>query len=158
MFNQNTTLQEMKGKMIHKATKTDSFSIAKLAVLMWENHTVDELAKEFEEIISNDESAIFLLSCDNQDIGFASCQLRHNYVEGTSGSPVGYLEGIFVKQEYRNQGLAKALLKQCETWAKEKGCSEFASDCELENDVSLKFHLKMGFAEANRIICFTKSL
>ena len=47
MFNQNTTLQEMKGNMIHKATKTDSFSIARLAVLMWENHTVDELAKEF---------------------------------------------------------------------------------------------------------------
>jgi len=28
----------------------------------------------------------------------------------------------------------------------------------LDNEESLKFHLKMGFAEANRIICFTKSL
>ena len=41
-------------------------------------------------------------------------------------------------------------------WAKEKGCREFASDCELTNTDSLKFHLSLGFQEANRIICFTK--
>ncbi|MDF2802567.1 MAG: aminoglycoside adenylyltransferase [Anaerocolumna sp.] len=50
------------------------------------------------------------------------------------------------------------LCKACERWAKEKGCDEFASDCELENDSSLKFHLGLDFAEANRIICFTKKL
>lgn len=144
--------------MIYKATKEDSLTIAGLAVLMWDSHTVEELAEEFEEITINEESAVFLLSIDNQAIGFAQCQLRHDYVEGTDSSPVGYLEGIFVKQEYRNQGFAKELLEQCEAWAKEKGCSEFASDCELDNDVSLKFHLKMGFAEANRVICFTKKL
>lgn len=144
--------------MIYKAKKEDSFAIAGLAVLMWGGHTVEEHAKEFEKIINNEESAVFLLFLDNQAIGFAQCQLRHDYVEGTDSSPVGYLEGIFVKQEYRKQGFAKELLKQCEAWAKEKGCSEFASDCELDNNVSLKFHLKMGFAEANRIICFTKQL
>lgn len=36
-----------------------------------------------------------------------------------------------------------------------RGCSP---TCELDNEDSLKFHLKMGFAEANRIICFTKRL
>lgn len=79
-------------------------------------------------------------------------------MEGTDSSPVGYLEGIFVKQEYRKQGYAKELLKMCEAWAKEKGCTEFASDCELDNDTSLRFHMSMGFTEANRIICFTKQL
>ena len=29
---------------------------------------------------------------------------------------------------------------------------------DLTKNFSLKFHLKMGFAEANRIICFTKRL
>ncbi len=38
------------------------------------------------------------------------------------------------------------------------GCREFAGDCELGNTDSLGFHLSMGFAEANRIICFTKKL
>ena len=39
-----------------------------------------------------------------------------------------------------------------------KKCIEFASDCELTNIESLQFHLAIGFAEANRIICFTKKL
>ena len=91
-------------------------------------------------------------------VGFAQCQLRHDYVEGTDSSPVGYLEGIFVEAGYRNQGHAKEMLKQCEAWAKSMGCIEFASDCELENTGSLAFHLKMGFEEANRVICFTKRL
>ena len=32
------------------------------------------------------------------------------------------------------------------------------SDCEIGNQESLKFHLKTGFTEANRIICFVKEL
>lgn len=144
--------------MIYQTKKEDAHTIAELAILMWTKHTIGELTADFEEILSNDENAIFLLSIENDTIGFAQCQLRHDYVEGTDSSPVGYLEGIFVKQEYRKQGYAKELLKMCEAWAKEKGCTEFASDCELDNDTSLRFHMSMGFTEANRIICFTKQL
>jgi aminoglycoside 6'-N-acetyltransferase I len=68
------------------------------------------------------------------------------------------LEGIFVAEDYRRQGIARALLRACENWSKEQGCTEFASDCELTNTESLLFHLKLGFLEANRIICFTKEL
>ena len=84
--------------------------------------------------------------------------MRHDYVEGTESSPVGYLEGIYVADRYRKQGAARELLSACESWAKEKGCTEFASDCELSNVQSLQFHLNVGFEEANRIICFTKKL
>ena len=79
-------------------------------------------------------------------------------MEGTETSPVGYLEGIFVEEPYRNRKIASALLSACETWAKERGCREFASDCELLNADSLRFHLAAGFTEANRIICFVKTL
>ncbi len=89
---------------------------------------------------------------------FAQCSLRNDYVEGTDSSPVGYLEGVFVKEEYRNKGYAKELLLTCEKWAKDMGCSEFASDCELTNENSLKFHLSAGFDEVNRIICFRKNI
>lgn len=45
-----------------------------------------------------------------------------------------------------------------EKWSRQMGCSEFASDCELDNAVSLAFHINMGFTEVNRIICFTKQI
>ncbi len=144
--------------MIIKATIDDALCVAKLAIKMWEDNTLEGLAEDLSEIIASPESAIFLLYDGETAIGFAQCQLRHDYVEGTDSSPVGYLEGIFVEETYRNKGYAKMLLKQCENWAKEVGCTEFASDCELDNTGSLAFHLKMGFEEANRVICFTKKL
>ena len=50
--------------------------------------------------------------------------------------------------------LVKELCLECEKWAKGKGCSEFASDCELTNNESLSFHLNIGFIVENKIICF----
>lgn len=144
--------------MIYKAAEADIPAIADMAALLWDESTIEELTAEFAEIIHSDECAVFLSMKKNTAVGFAQVQLRHDYVEGTSSSPVGYLEAIFVKSEYRKCGYAKELLKHCEQWAIEKGCAEFASDCELTNDVSLAFHLKAGFTEANRIICFTKKL
>lgn len=145
--------------MIRAAGISDLKILAKLAVLMWSNHSVDDLENEFSEIIKNGESQFFL-KYENNDIpiGFAQCQLRHDYVEGTHTHPVGYLEGIFVKESYRNRGYGKELLAECEAWAKRNGCREFASDCEIDNISSLRFHKAMNFKEANRIICFTKKL
>lgn len=144
--------------MVQKAGKNELEILASLAVLMWDSHSVNELANEFSEIISKGCSQFFLKFENDIPVGFAYCQLRYDYVEGTETSPVGYLEGIFVKEGYRKKGYAKELLAECEAWAKENGCQEFASDCEIENTGSFDFHKAMNFVEANRIICFTKVL
>lgn len=130
---------------------------AALAAQLWPEHTPAALLAELEEL-SPAEGAVFLAVEDDVPVGFAQCQLRHDYVEGTRHSPVGYLEGIYVREEYRGRGMAKALLSACEGWAAVRGCVEFASDCELENTGSIAFHLGAGFTEANRIVCFTKPL
>ena len=144
--------------MIQRATEHDTEVLAGLAVLLWDNHDVAELRDEFAEILKSEEAACFLACEAGVLLGFAQCQLRHDYVEGTQTSPVGYLEGIFVQPAFRHRGLANRLLGACEGWAREKGCTEFASDCELGNGASLNFHLSMGFTEVNRIVCFTKTL
>ena len=143
--------------MIIKANKPDIPAISALASQLF-GSPAEELAEEFSALLSSPECAVFLLSMDGRPAGFAQCQIRRDYVEGTATSPVGYLEGIYVLPEYRSQGRARDLLAHCEQWAREQGCTEFASDCELDNEGSLAFHLKMGFMEANRIICFTKRL
>ena len=144
--------------MIKIATKDEALVVAKLAIQMWEDNDVEGLTEEFRELIEKDDAQIFIKFVENKAVGFAQCQLRYDYVEGTESSPVGYLEGIFVEEEYRGKGFAQELLSECQKWAKKKGCQEFASDCELDNITSLKFHMAMGFEEANRIICFTKKL
>ena len=144
--------------MIKRARIEDAAALAALAVQMWTDHPPKALVKDFRELIQNDDAACFLKYIGGQPVAFAQCQLRHDYVEGTDSSPVGYLEGIFVAEAYRKKGYAAELLASCGQWAKEKGCTEFASDCELDNEDSRRFHLAAGFEEANRIICFKKSL
>ena len=61
-------------------------------------------------------------------------------------------------ENYRNKGIATQLLQHCELWSKENACTEFASDCEISNAESYVFHMKFGFQEANRIICFKKDI
>ena len=143
---------------VRKATDEDIETLAALAVQLWPGHKTEALADEFASLVSNGDAACFLASEEDRDIGFAQCQLRRDYVEGTSTSPVGYLEGVFVEAAFRQKGVGRRLLTACEAWAKEQGCAEFASDCELENAESLRLHLRAGFGEANRIICFRKDL
>ena len=144
--------------MIKRAAIEDAGILADLAVQMWPDHDPDDLEAEFRELAVNNEAACFIKYAEGKPAAFAQCQLRHDYVEGTKSSPVGYLEGIFVSEGYRKKGYAAELLSECEKWAKEKDCSEFASDCELDNIDSLRFHMAVGFAEANRVICFRKEL
>ena len=143
---------------IEKATVRQAAAVAALAIRMWEDNTPEGLTAEFGELIASEEAAVFLLYVDEKPVAFAQCQLRHDYVEGTETSPVGYLEGIYVDDAYRGTGCARMLLCASEDWARSMGCTEFASDCELENTGSLAFHLKMGFEETGRIICFAKKL
>ena len=140
-----------------KATPADSMALANLAARMWA-HDPAELAPEFAELTASAEASCFLAYDGETPIGFAQCQLRHDYVEGCENSPVGFLEGIYVAEGFRRGGVAKALLSACEDWARSVGCTEFASDCELDNHDSLAWHLKAGFEEVNRTIWFAKKL
>lgn len=143
---------------IHPAARSDVKALVHLAMQLWDGHAAEELHEEFLQLLDAGKAQFFLATEGNVPIGFAQCQLRHDYVEGTESSPVGYLEGIFVQPSHRRQGCARALLAACENWARAQGCTEFASDCELNNSESLAFHLRIGFSEANRIICFTRKL
>ena len=143
---------------VRKAEAKDLPILGDLACGLWPHHTPDAMRAEMAETLEMPDAAFFLAFAEKTAVGFAQCQLRHDYVEGTDSSPVGYLEGIYVWPGHRRQGIAKALLSACESWAKSMGCREFASDCELTNKDSLRFHLNVGFREANRIICFVREL
>lgn len=143
---------------VRRAAPADLGAVTRLALALWPEHDENDLAGEMLPLLEQEDAAVFLCFSGDDAVGFAQCQLRRDYVEGTETSPVGYLEGIFVRPGYRRQGLARQLLSACENWAKEMGCREFASDCELTNTQSQTFHRKAGFTEANRIVCFTKKL
>ena len=89
--------------------------------------------------------------------GFVEIGSR-NYAEGCESTPVAYLEGWYVDPDVRRAGVGASLVEAAETWAREHGYSEIASDTELDNDVSLQAHTALGFEEVERQICFRKRL
>lgn len=142
--------------MIKKADINNLDDLTRLASALWSDCPESDLKDGFSSALGNADCACFIKLVDGQAVGFAQCGLRSDYVEGTTSSPVGYLEGIYIEPSFRKRGFAKELLQACESWAKAKGCLEFASDCELNNLCSFDFHLKTGFEETTRIICFVK--
>ena len=141
-----------------RANPNEAERLAELVKILWPDHTLAELTEIAMEYLRSEQSAVFVTEMDGAYVGIALCGLRHDYVEGCETSPVGYLEGVAVREAYRRRGVAKALVSECEQWAREQGCTEFASDCEQTNTASLGFHLGVGFSEENRIICFKKML
>ena len=89
--------------------------------------------------------------------GFVELNIR-NYAEGCDTDQIAYLEGWYVVPESRTQGIGRALVQAAEQWAREEGCSEFASDTLFDNDISAAAHRALGFTEVVQIRCFRKSL
>lgn len=93
-----------------------------------------------------------------QGVGFAEASIRTDYVNGTSTSPVAYLEGLYVVPQVRRRGVARSLVAAVSEWALALGCTELASDTQPENLVSQAAHAKLGFVETERAVFFSRQL
>lgn len=89
--------------------------------------------------------------------GMIEVSLR-NVVDGCLTSPVGYIEGIYVDPDLRGTGVARQLLEMAQDWCRSQGCTEIATDAELDNASAQQFHERMGFEETYRIVEYRKRL
>jgi aminoglycoside 6'-N-acetyltransferase I len=94
---------------------------------------------------------------EGRPVGFAELSIRP-YAEGCTTDHVGFLEGWYVVPDARGRGVGRALVSASEDWARSQGCSEFASDAEVDNDASIAAHLALGFVDRGLIRCFSKTL
>ena len=132
--------------------------VTRLMIALWPDCDYAEELEHNRTLIQSPENVVLLARDKSISIGFAHISLRHDFVEGTETSPVGYVEGLYIVPEYRESGMGRALVKAGEAWSKQKGCTEFASDVEIGNTKSLAFHKKIGFEEVNRVICLAKKI
>lgn len=132
---------------------------AKMALKLWPDHNLEQLVCEMADKVNHPQETCFLYQAkDGAYVGWIDLSLRHDYVEGSHTTPVAYIEGIYVEDNYRRHGVASKLVGCAERWGRQHGCREIASDCELDNNLSVDFHAGYGFEEANRLVCFIKSL
>ncbi|WP_436070608.1 aminoglycoside 6'-N-acetyltransferase [Devosia sp. LjRoot3] len=145
---------------VASATKADAADWLAMRTALWPGGRDEEHAADIAELLDDAGETINLIArgADGVALGFAEAALRRDYVNGCKTSPVAFLEGIFVTPEARGQGVARALVGAIEAWAREQGCTEFASDAAPENFASLDMHRALGFEETQRVVFFRKVL
>lgn len=106
---------------------------------------------------SREEEVLMAFTPEGATVGFIELSIRP-YAEGCRSENVAYIEGVFVESAKRGEGVGAALVKAAEEWGRAHGCSEIASDTEIENESSIAAHKAFGFTETTRVVCFKKDL
>jgi len=143
---------------IVKADNTNLDDWVNLSLMLFPEHTREEMVGFYSEILTSEKEVGFLYKMDDKYVGYINLSIRRDYVNGTDESPVAFVEAIFVLPEYRRQNIARKLIEHAEGYARQKGLKQLASDCLLENVSSAKFHERCGFTETERVVYFVKNL
>jgi len=147
---------------LREAEQSDTSAWIELRLTLWPEDDEAEHRAEIERYFARrlaGEPWIALMATgpEGNILGFAECSVR-SYAEGCATDRVGYLEGWFVAEDERGRGVGRALVEAGEAWAREQGCTEFASDAEVENEVSRLAHGAVGFTDVGLVRCFRKDL
>ena len=143
---------------IRRATHEDKPEWVRMRQGLWPEAPIDYLNFDLDDVLANPDGAVFVASrADGTLAAFIETRLRQ-YAEACETSPVGYIEAWYVDPHVRGQKLGRDLVHAAEQWAREKGCTEMASDTWLENEASIAAHLKMGYWEVERLVHFVKRL
>jgi len=101
---------------------------------------------------------VFIAEIGREIVGFVEVGLR-SHAGGCDGRhAVGYIEGWFVRPEWRRRGIGRALLTWAEAWSRGQGAIEIASDTWIDHAFSIEAHRALGYEVAERAIHFRKPL
>lgn len=142
------------------ATEADATDWGQMRQRLWPSTSLQKHAADIAGALEKSAGLLNLIARTDAGMpaGFAEASLRHDYVNGCKTSPVVFLEGIYVEPQFRGQGVARRLVDGVQGWARQNGCSEFASDADIGNLVSHAMHNALGFIETQRVVYFRKLL
>lgn len=131
----------------------------RLRQLLWDELNEQEHREEMHQIYGNPDTQLVLVAeCETGEIvGFLEASIRP-FAEDCVTDKVGYLEGWFVKPEFRKKGIGRALVEEAEDWARSHGCMEMASDSEISNELSILVHSRLGYKETSCLVHWRKEL
>lgn len=147
------------GWTVRPATATDAPAWGPLRAALWPGESeVADPVQVRAWLDDADQQALLAVDAGGHAIGFIELALRHDYVNGTASSPVGFVEAWYVAPAWRGRGVGRALVRAGEDWARGRGCTELASDALLDNAASHAAHAACGFEETERVVYFRKPL
>ena len=139
--------------------KQDLDEWLRLRKLLWDVNADEDHRSEMLDILGHPETQLVLVADGGEGrlVGFLEASIRP-FVEDCETDHVGYLEGWFVEAELRRKGIGRDLVRTAEHWARQKGCTEMASDAEFDNEKSIAAHASLGYKETSRLVHLRKVL
>ena len=144
-------------QIVHPASATDLAWLS-LRSRLWPDGTESEHLRYMADALARGHCVRLASAPDGSAIGFVEASQRVDYVNGTSTSPVAFLEGLYVEPSARRRGVARALVAEVERWAAAQGCSELASDSPIDNVTAHAAHRALGFEETERVVYFRRAV
>ena len=145
---------------IRAVSSADASAWLEMRVALWPESPREWHAQEVHQFLNGQLPIplhVLLAFEDGRAVGFVELNIRP-YAEGCATDRVGFLEGWYVVPEARRRAVGTGLVRAAEQWARDQGCTEFASDAEADNTISQAAHLALGFEEVVLIRCFKKRL
>jgi len=125
---------------------------------LWPHEPSAAHSDDIEKILANDQAWAFIAeSLEGIPAGFAEVAIR-KWANGCKTQPVPFLEGIFVRPQFRRQQIGARLVEYLEAFLAMRGFQEIGSDARIENHLSHVAHRAWGFSETVRVVYFRKSL
>jgi aminoglycoside 6'-N-acetyltransferase I len=125
---------------------------------LWPGASEAEQLSGMADAIARSHYVRIAVTVDGSALGLVEAAKRVNYVNGTSSSPVAFIEGLYVVPEARRRGVARALVEAVAKWASQEGCTELAFDALLDNRTAHAVHRALGFEETERVVYFRRPL
>jgi aminoglycoside 6'-N-acetyltransferase I len=154
----------VKDVLVRFAQPSDLEQLARLREVLWPESSAEEHGEELALILVGTFPRVMPLvilvaqAGDGTLAGFLEVGLR-SCADGCNESrAVGYVEGWYVEENWRRQGVGAELLRAAEGWARGQGCLEMASDTAIDNLVSQRAHEALGFEVAEHSVLYRKTL
>ncbi len=139
---------------VWRATPDDADAVAGLLVEfrdhMGHSWPPDEsFAVSVRQLIGRSDSEFWLAATEAGAAPSAVCQLRFRHSVWTATEDC-WLEDLYVRDEARRRGLARALVQSAIDHARERGCRRIELDANEDNAGALALYARLGFSDTSK--------
>lgn len=156
----------MQNVQIRPAQRSDLDQLASMCEQLWPSSSAEEHAQELRLILEDKAVRVLTMpltilvaeASDGGLVGFVEVDLRSHADGCNPVQPVGYIEGWYVAEEYRHNGIGSTLVREAERWARSHQCVEMGSDALIDNEKSQRAHEALGYEVVDRCVHYRKKL
>jgi aminoglycoside 6'-N-acetyltransferase I len=128
----------------------DADGLRRMRLALWPDDTEDAFRAALAAGLVSERSIHFGAFDDCELVGFVEGSIR-DWGDGCETAPVTWVEGIYVTEALRRNGVGHSLVELVANWARARDIKELGSDASIDNSASLQAHARWGFAETERV-------